>query len=224
MSDYTRYAIYYLPPEGPLQRFGAEWLGWDVGRGAAVPQPDVTGIAEITATPRKYGFHGTLKPPFRLAEGCGGDDLHAAVAAMVVDQPPVWLDALVPSALGHFLALKPKGETAALAAMAGRCVAELDAFRAPAPEAELARRRKAGLSARQEEMLLRWGYPYVFDDFRFHMTLSGRLPPDELTRVLAEVEARLPALPEPYVIDQVALAGERSDGMFELIHRYTFTG
>ncbi len=224
MSDYTRYAIYYLPPEGPLQRFGAEWLGWDVGRGEAVPQPDVEGIADVTATPRKYGFHGTLKPPFRLAHGCTPEGLHDAVTAMVADQPTVVLDALVPGALGHFLALKPAGDTAALATLAGRCVSELDGFRAPAPEAELERRRKAGLSARQEEMLLRWGYPYVFDEFRFHMTLSGRLPPDALTRVLGEVEARLPVLPKPYVIDQIALAGERPDGMFELIHRYTFTG
>ena len=51
-------------------------------------------------------------------------------------------------------------------------------FARPPGAAELERRRKAGLSAAQEKMLLRWGYPYVLDEFRFHLTLTGRLQPE----------------------------------------------
>lgn len=224
MSDYVRYAIYYLPPEGPLAAFGAEWLGWDVARGRPVPQPEVPGIAEMTAAPRKYGFHGTLKPPFRLAERTDAEGLMAAVERLAASRAPVRLDALEVGAMGHFLALVPRGEAGGLRDLAGACVAELDGFRAPPGAAELARRRKAGLSARQEEMLARWGYPYVLEEFRFHMTLTGRLSPAELTRAKAEVRRRLPELAEPYVIDAIALAAERSDGMFETVHRYALSG
>ncbi|MDF0601122.1 DUF1045 domain-containing protein [Psychromarinibacter sp. C21-152] len=224
MSDHVRYAIYYLPPAGPLARFGAAWLGWDVDRGVAVAQPPVAGIEAFTATPRKYGFHGTLKPPFRLADGCDVGALHAAVARLAAGRPLVEIAALVPGALGHFLALVPRGEAEGLHALAAACVADLDGFRAPAGAAEMDKRRKAGLTERQEAMLQRWGYPYVFDEFRFHMTLTGRMEPDALARVQAEVEARLPDLPEPYVIDEIALAGERPDGMFETVHRYTLAG
>ncbi|WP_172291871.1 DUF1045 domain-containing protein [Pseudoruegeria sp. HB172150] len=224
MSDYVRYAIYYLPPEGPLAEFGAAWLGWDVDRGVPVPQPEVAGIGDATATPRKYGFHGTLKPPFRLADGTSPEALFEAAEALVADLAPVHLEALVPGALGHFLALKPAGDTVALAALAGRCVADLDAFRGPQSEAELERRRRAGLTEGQEAMLRKWGYPYVFGEFRFHMTLTGRLAPDELARFQAEVDTHLPELPRPYVVDQIAVAGERPDGMFETVHRYTLAG
>lgn len=101
---------------------------------------------------------------------------------------------------------------------------DLDAFRAPAAEAELERRRKAGLSPRQDALLAQWGYPYVMEEFRFHMTLTGRLPKDRIDGWADIAQRHLPALPTPFVIDQIALCGERADGRFELIHRYTLAG
>lgn len=224
MSDHIRYAIYYLPPAGPLADFGAAWLGWDVARGAPAEQPAVEGLRAATGTPRKYGFHGTLKPPFRLAEGRDAAGLHTATERLAAAVAPVTLDGLVLGGLGHFLALVPQGDAPALAELAGRCVADLDAFRAPPPAAELDRRRAAGLTAPQEAHLTRWGYPYVFDQFRFHMTLTGGLDPQGLQRFRQEIALRLPSLPAPYVIDSIALAGQRADGMFETIHRYALTG
>ena len=108
--------------------------------------------------------------------------------------------------------------------MAGACVRDLDEFRAPAGEAELARRRKAGLSARQEALLTQWGYPYVFEEFRFHLTLSGRLPEEDVRGWTDTLQGYLPNLPASFVVDQIALCAERQDGRFELIHRYTLTG
>ena len=58
--SYARYAIYFVPSEGPLATFGATWLGWDVVAGRDVPQFDLAGLRDITVKPRKYGFHGTL--------------------------------------------------------------------------------------------------------------------------------------------------------------------
>lgn len=225
---FTRYAIYFAPPQGAeWSRFGASWLGWDMEVGAEVAHPEVEGldVAAITATPRKYGLHATMKPPMRLAKGCSLADLEAACATLAATQAPVTLDGLQLARLGRFLALRPLGDESALNALAAACVTELDAFRAPAPEAELARRRVAGLSPEQEQNLLNWGYPYVLDQFRFHITLTGKLPKPELPGVEAALQAHLmPLVPAPFVIKDLALMGEDAEGKFHLIHRYTLTG
>lgn len=220
----TRFAIYYLPPDGALAAFGAAWLGWDVATARALAQPDLPRMDEVTSTPRKYGFHGTLKPPFRLADGCDAAGLRAAVSDMAAGCAPAQCDGLRLSRLGRFLALTPEGDGAALARVAATCVSELDAFRAPPGSEELARRRTARLTAHQDALLLRWGYPYVMDAFRFHMTLTGKVPSAEIVLWMDRVAARLPDLPAPFVLDQVALVRERGDGRFELLQRYALTG
>lgn len=204
--------------------FGAAWLGWDVVRGVAVPQPDLPGLQDITLNPRKYGLHGTLKPPFRLAPGRTPSDLEAATSDLAASLSPAHCDGLELTSLGRFLALTPYGDMDPLRRVAQACVRDLDGFRAPAPEAELARRRKAGLSPRQEALLMQWGYPYVMEEFRFHLTLSGRLSDDALSQWAETLRRNLPDLPAPFVMDQIALCGERDDARFELIHRYTLAG
>lgn len=228
---FTRYAIYYVPPaEADWSRFGARWLGWDMeaGTGAAHPDhPALAGldIAAITSVPRKYGLHATLKPPMRLAEGTSAGMLDKACAALAASQPPVVLDGLELARLGRFLALRPAGDETALRALAAACVRELDPFRARAPEAELARRRAAGLTGAQEENLMRWGYPYVMEAFKFHITLTGKLPKAELPAVEAALgKTLLPLLPSPFEIRDLALMGEAEDGYFHLIHRYALSG
>lgn len=220
MSSHIRFAIYYLPPEGDLARFGAEWLGWDCLTGQPAVQPDLPDIQRITEAPRKYGFHATLKPPFHLTEGTSVEGLQAAIAELVAGQPKVTLEGLELARLGKFLALRPAGDMTALNTLAAACVTEADPFRAPPSASELERRRKAGLTPRQDALLSRWGYPYLFEEFRFHMTLSGPLTKAELTRFHGEIKRRLPPLPRPYVIDQIALVGQRPDGLFEFLGRY----
>lgn len=222
--SYARFAIYYVPPKGQLAEFGATWLGWDVVTGRDIPQFDLPDLHDITMTPRKYGFHGTLKPPFRLKDAQTLDALELAVTDLAGVLSPAVCDGLALTPLGRFLALTPFGKLDGLQRTAEACVRELDGFRAPASEAELARRRKAGLSTRQEALLAQWGYPYVFEKFRFHMTLSGRLPQDVVRGWIDTLQDHLPDLPAPFVMDQIALCGERQDGRFELIHRYTLTG
>ncbi len=222
--SYSRFAIYYVPPEGPLEQFGARWLGWDVVQGCEVPQPDLPDLHDVTMTPRKYGFHGTLKPPFQLAGGYSLEALKAAASEMAAGLAPSSCEGLSLTRLGRFLALTPQGDVSGLQRIAAACVRELDPFRAPTNEAELERRRGARLSQRQDALLIEWGYPYVMDEFRFHMTLTGRLPNGDIPVWTEALRRHLPALPEPFVIDQIALCGERIDGRFELIHRYALAG
>lgn len=223
--SYTRFAIYYLPPQGSaLAGFGAGWLGWDVQAGAAVPQPALPGLDDITMTPAKYGFHGTLKPPFRLVDGQDQAALEQAAADLATTIAPAQAAGLELTRLGRFLALVPVGETDGIARVAAACVAGLDRFRAPATQDELARRRKSGLTPAQDALLVRWGYPYVMEQFRFHLTLTGPLPKAQVDHWIATVQADLPPLPTPFAMDAVALVGERSDGRFELIQSYALSG
>lgn len=223
--SYTRFAIYYLPPQGSaLATFGAEWLGWDVHAGCAVPQPGLPGLDDITMTPAKYGFHGTLKPPFRLADGTDRAGLQAATADLTASLAPVQAGGLQLARLGRFLALVPAGDTSGIGRVAAACVEGLDRFRAPATQDELARRRKSGLSPEQDALLTRWGYPYVMTQFRFHLTLTGPLPKAQADDWMAQADTHLPPLPPPFVMDAVALVGERPDGRFEQIQNYALSG
>lgn len=225
MSNYSRFAIYYLPPVGPLAEFGASWLGWDVETGTECAHPDLpVNVAAITATPRKYGLHGTLKPPFRLNDGFTQSDVQAAVADLAAALRPVALQGLTLTQIGRFLALTAVGDATDLRDLATACVVELDHLRAPAGQAELDRRRAAGLTDRQDAYLLKWGYPYVMEDFKFHITLSGKLDADtaQTTHDLLHPIVT-PLLPTPFVINDIGLVGEREDGRFEVIQRYTLS-
>lgn len=222
--QYTRYAIYYMPPKGALADFAAAWLGWDSARGTPVCQPDVPGLSDITRTPRKYGFHATLKAPFQPAEGVTFDALRIVTEQMAQTCAPATSEGLDLTRMGRFLALTPRGDTAGIDRIAAHIVRHMDRYRAPLSEAEFARRRKAHLSARQDAQLVRWGYPYVMEDFRFHLTLTGRLPAGAIDDWTDFLRTRLPDLPAPFAMDCVSLMGERADGYFEMIDQHTLNG
>lgn len=244
---FSRYALYYTPPAGPLSRFAAAWFGQDpaTGRPGAAPDtglsalvgqvwvgcdPDNADLASITARPGKYGFHATLKAPFRLAPGVALEDLASAVAAFAAGRAPVSVDGLVLDHLRQggpcgFLALMPDGECTALTALAGEIVMQFDRFRAPLTEAEIARRQPKSLSERQRGHLAEWGYPFVLDEFRFHMTLTDSLPLPVVARLRAALAPHLgPLLPRPFVIDAISLMGETDDRTFQVIRRHDLAG
>jgi len=230
IEGYARYAVFWAPPSGSgLARFGARWLGWDAEAGRDVERVAVSlprPLPEMTRAPWRYGFHGTLKPPFRLAEGCDAAALERAVAQLATQTPPARAPALAPTARLGFVALTPSGPAAEIDALAGICVDNLDRFRAPPSELELKRRRATGLSERQEANLTRWGYPYVFNDFRFHLTLSGRLQPGEAEAMLAAVGPLVaPHLDFRFDLDHICLFGDPGHNLgFRLLRRYALTG
>ncbi len=154
-----RYAIYFAPlPTTPLHALGSRWLGRDAHTGEKLAQPAVDGLAPLTRDPRRYGFHATLKAPFALREGIGEEALMRGCAALAASLGAFHLRLKV-DLLDGFLALVPDGDPAPLLALAERCVRELDGFRKPPPDEEIARRREAPLTASQDVNLLRWGTP-----------------------------------------------------------------
>ena len=226
----ARYAIYFFPePESDLARFGGRWLGRDCAKGESLEQPEVPGIsserlAEVTASARNYGFHATLKPPFRLKAGRSLSELNDALDAFVRERFSFEVQLKLKS-LGGFLALMMSPPDYRMSELAADCVREFDPFRALADEAELARRRQAGLSAQQEALLQQWGYPYVMGEFRFHMTLSSRLPEgaerEAISERLAELSA--PVCAQPTRIDAVALFKQETKGApFQMVRRAKF--
>jgi putative phosphonate metabolism protein len=220
-----RYAVYYAPmPRTPLHRQGSAWLGRDAHTGEVLAQPGIHRLPKLTAEPRRYGFHATLKAPFALREGITPEALMRACAALAADTAGFRVR-LKAGLLDGFLALVPDGDPAALQDLAARCVRELDGFRRPPSEDELARRRKAPLNARQDANLLRWGYPYVLDDFRFHITLTKWLEPEDSDRFLSAARTHFAAeLLEPVTIDGLTLFQEPVPGApFLALRHFPFT-
>jgi putative phosphonate metabolism protein len=212
-----RYAIYAAPePASALWRFGSAVLGYDAATGEEVARRVPPGFADdewaaLTADPRRYGFHGTLKAPFRLAQGRSPAELEEGVAALAgswAAPPPI---PLALTRLGRFFALCPEGRPAALHALADACVRALDGFRAPLSPEERARRRPERLSERQRAQLDAVGYPYVFEDFRFHMTLTGEVPPERAAAVESGLRAMIgEAGLEPLRLDDLVIFEQRA--------------
>jgi len=218
-----RFAIYYAPREGVFADAAAAWLGWDLGRRCAVAQPDVPALADLTADPRKYGFHGTIKPPFRLAADATPDDLARAVEELAQGLSTVEMPGLEMVVLEGFLAIVP-GHDPALSGLAAKVVQSLEGFRAPLTEAEIARRRPDSLTPRQRELLAIYGYPYVMEEFQFHLTLSGRLDTARAADLQKAAQAHFAGLiPQPFRLEDLCLCGEDAEGRFHLLHRYALS-
>ena len=207
-----RAAVYAAPaPDSALGGLAAAWLGRDAFTGEATRAAGAT-RDPLVAEPARYGFHATLRAPFRPKPGIDLETLSATLDAMCAGRPAPVIARLTLARLGAFFALVPGGPEPALQALEGAVLDAFEPFRAPLTEAEVARRSPERLSARQREHLAAWGYPFVHDDFRFHMTLTGPVPgsADELHRDLATHFA--PVLDRPLPLDGLGLFVEPEAG------------
>jgi putative phosphonate metabolism protein len=229
MAHFPRYAIYYAPPPGTaLDRFGAELLGYDAFKGEDLPFPDaILGKApdwrELTTDPRKYGFHATLKAPFSLAHGRNEAELVSACATFAAT--PRAIPAITPivGSISGFIAVIPSKPPPALIRLAADCVGEFDVFRAPLTDADRVRRNPSALTQPQREHLDRRGYPYVMEEFRFHMTLTCRLDANRREPVLAMLRNRFAATGlDTLPIDNITLfRQDDANSRFGIIGQYT---
>lgn len=196
MPQYPRYAIYFVPSaDSALYRFGADLLGYDSFTGKALPFTDgieaqIADWKQITVDPRKYGFHATLKAPITLAPGKTEGELISAMQAFAQEPRTIPVITPVVRAIKSFIAIVPNAPSPELQAFAADCVTSFDDFRAPLTPEDRARRNVTALTEKQVAYLDRWGYPYVFEEFRFHMTLTGSLPPERRDGVLEILQKR----------------------------------
>jgi putative phosphonate metabolism protein len=174
-----RYALYFTPPkDDPLNGSASRWLGRDAFTGELSPpmrHGDISAEEQgaITEEPRRYGFHATLKAPFELAASVTESDLLGVARDFAAQTASFDIPTLVLGQLGRFFALVPDGIYPELQDFSASVVKAFEPFRAPLSDADMARRRPEQLDDRHRANLLRWGYPYVMDEFRFHMTLTG---------------------------------------------------
>lgn len=231
MAKFERYAVYFAPKsDSLLGQFGNHWLGLNPETGRSLLRPvlpeissDV--IAKYTPSPSRYGFHGTLKPPFRLHGDYTIGDLDSALEELRDELSPVETGPLVLKEMSGFLALSPTGDQTSLVRLAEKCVRMLDRFRGAQTPDELAKRRNGNLSARQESYLDTWGYPYVMEEFRFHLTLSNNVEPDVCRLLKSALTTPTQALcTKPFIVDQICLFGDPGSGApFRLLKRYTLS-
>ena len=229
MMKMKRYAVYYAPRAGEFAEAAASWLGWDVTKGCDVDQPSFDGLhlplSELTKAPRKYGFHGTIRAPFRVASNVSETEVRSCVAELARNLAPLQMEGLRLEVLHGFLAFTPKGDLTELMTLGAAVVKGTNALRAPLTDAERARRNPEKLSPRQIELLDLYGYPSVMEEFKFHLTLSDHLTDTQIAPLQAVAETYfLHVMPEPFEIEDLCLFGEDMDGRFHLIHRYALTG
>ena len=229
----SRFALYYVPArDSAWWRAGCEWLARDPESDEALVPPTLPAltarsrdVASLTRAPRRYGWHGTLVAPARRAPGVTPDEVLNEARAWARRQRPFEL-AVEAAALGQFAAIRPATDDgdAAMRGLAADGLRELACLRAAPNENERQRRLDGHLSARQRELLDLWGYPYVLEEFRFHMTLSDSIDAHDRAAIVDWWSAHLPAL-GPLEIDTAAVFVERSPGTpFALVARLPFEG
>ena len=216
--NFSRYAIYYIP-DLPLFQIGSDWLGWN-----SITGQETTLSADhrrITDRPRKYGFHATVKPPFSLASNSTQGDLQDAFQTFCASVSPATGSTLKISRLGRFLAMTQDVQSNEVTELAASTVSHFDKFRAPLSDQDIAKRRQRRLTPQQDALMLRWGYPYVMQEFKFHMTLTGPLAPNEIDAIEHDANTRFQEfIGQPLKIASLALLGEDSDsGRFHVVDK-----
>ena len=225
MTGFPRYAIYYAAERGSvLDRFGAELLGYDAWAAEDLRFPDgvteaVPDWREVTSDPRKYGFHATLKAPFALADGKTERELVTACAAFAGQARALPVFKPVVDSISGFIAIVPLERSKELEQLAADCVTAFHDFRTPLTAQDRARRNPDRLTQRQRDYLDRWGYPYVMEEFRFHMTLTGRLDESRRLPVQNMLRKRFATTGiDDIAIDRIALfRQDTSDARFRII-------
>jgi putative phosphonate metabolism protein len=226
----ARYAIYFSPGnDSSLLRLGNEWLGRNPATDNTFTPvlPDEISAREwsdVTGTASRYGFHATLKPPFRLSEGLTLPNLRLALTAFAERQSSIVVPRLKVGAVGQFLALMLSEESIEFSNLATDCVRGFDHFRKPMTESETNQRMHGSLTQRERENLLRWGYPYVLDTWKFHMTLTCSLAKGRLELFQKHLSVRFAqACSDPLTIDGISLFEEPAQGRpFRLLERLRF--
>ncbi|MEL6828656.1 MAG: DUF1045 domain-containing protein [Pseudomonadota bacterium] len=192
----------------------------------SLPGFDAEELERLTNGPRHYGFHATMKAPFELAATASKDDLLNFLDAFAKTRTSFHIQ-VAPAALGEFIALRLSEPSDDMTRLHSACVTEFDRFRAPLSNSDIARRRRARLTPEQDARMLKWGYPYIFDDFRWHMTLSNRIKSDVTrTKAVEGLQSLFAGVcAAPLLVDGIAIYVQSSrDAPFRVLKRAEFAG
>ena len=225
----ARYAIYYAPAaDNALSLRAAAWLGRDAYSGQTVdrgahPTLDHLDLDVLTQEPRGYGFHATLKAPFELAAGADESALIVCLERLAASFEAFSAD-IVPARIGRFIAFRLAAPAPLMETLHAACMKQFEPYRAPLSEFDLARRRKAPLTPEQDARLVTWGYPYAFEDFRFHMTLTGSIKDEAVSQLVLEtLRDHFAEFSGPHLFDGLCIFKQKDRaGPFQVLHRAAF--
>ena len=228
-KNYKRYAIYYAPSENSeLDLFGKCLLGWDPYKGVETTKSDLSKLPSfkkfsgLVLTPKQYGFHGTIKAPFKLKNEYTYNDLENKVREISKQIHSFYFDQLIIKKLGNFIGLIPTNNLK-VNAVSNKFVEELDYLRDELSESEIKKRKPHKLTSNQKQMLFKWGYPYVFDEFKFHLTLTSKLNVVEIDDVLRSLQNILKQVNLNKIsFNNICIFGQKSDEKFYFVQRFNF--
>lgn len=208
-----RYALYYSPaPSSLFWELGCKWLGRDPLTQKKIVQDHFSGVNpdrlyELTKTAGRYGLHATLKAPFRMAPLSSESNLRSDLNVFSRRYSSFLAPPLELRQIDDFFCLCPQVPSVQLNSLADDCVRTFDEYRAPLTRIELARRRAEILTTEEKKHLSTWGYPYVMDQFRFHITLTGRISDAYEKIVIRAMLSQIfePVIGKPFLIEAVSL-------------------
>ena len=237
MKKYSRYAIYYAPPkESSLEEFGRYWFGWDPLNAKLINNKhrinylnrfgikNLINIDKNVLIPKKYGFHGTLIPPFKLNKNYSTNTLFKKTEEIAKKFKKFKFYKFKLKKINNFYAFVQNKKNNNINKLSNRLVRELFKFRSPLTKKEIDRRNPSKLSKLQLNILYKWGYPYIMSEFNFHMTLASEVTGNKLYFELKKIEKNKEIiLNEINNFDKIYIFGENQNGMFENLENFSLS-
>lgn len=237
MKKYSRYAIYYAPPkESNLEEFGRYWFGWDPLNAKLINNKqrinylngfgikNLKNIDKNVLIAKKYGFHGTLIPPFKLNKNYSTNLLFKKTEDIAKKFKKFKFYKFKLKKINNFYAFVQNKKNNNINKLSNRLVRELFKFRSPLTKKEIDRRNPSKLSKLQLNILHKWGYPYLMSEFNFHMTLASEVTGNKLYFELKKIEKNKEIiLNEINNFDKIYIFGENQKGMFENLENFSLS-
>lgn len=237
MKKYSRYAIFYAPPkESNLEEFGRYWFGWDPLNAKLINNKrrinylnrfgikNLINIDKNVLIAKKYGFHGTLIPPFKLNKNYSTNTLFKKTEEIAKKLKKFKFYKFKLKKINNFYAFVQNKKNNNINKLSNRLVRELFKFRSPLTKKEIDRRNPSKLSKLQLNILYKWGYPYLMSEFNFHMTLASEVTGNKLYLELKKIERNKEIiLNEINNFDKIYIFGENQKGMFENLENFSLS-
>ena len=234
MTNYKRVAIYFLPKKNSsLENFGKNLLGRDINKKKKISltrrqkyfiNRGFTYFDELKdyfEQPAKYGFHATLKAPFRLKRNVKTKNFYDVISHIAAQHSRFKIKGLKIVYSKKFTFITSRKPNKLLRNLENDLVKHLDTFRAELNKTEIKKRIPDSLTFKQNKYLKEWGYPFVFDQFKFHMTLMNQNNNKLSNKQKLELEKLIYKISNNVIeFNEISLLGENKNGHFEEIKRF----
>ena len=234
MTNYKRVAIYFLPKKNSsLENFGKNLLGRDINKKKKISLTRrqkyfinrgftyFDELKDYCEQPAKYGFHATLKAPFRLKRNVKTKNFYDVISHIAAQHSRFKIKGLKIVYSKKFTLITSRKPNKLLINLENDLVKHLDTFRAELNKTEIKKRIPDSLTFKQNKYLKEWGYPFVLDQYKFHMTLMNQNNNKLSNKQKLELEKLIYKISNNLLeFNEISLLGENKNGYFEEIKRF----